>query len=132
MQVDLVLDTVPRTGPPPREIGGLILDSPEEILANKLCAILGRSELRDLVDLFFLEKAGHRVLDGLEDARRKDGGLTPAALSWSISQVPLDRLPEGMLLPVSLEELRAFASRLRADLERRAFPAGSEGGAAKR
>lgn len=122
VRVDLVLDTTERIGPPPADRDGLPLDPPEEILVNKLCAILGRSEPRDLVDLFYLEKAGHHVLDAVPAARRKDPGLTPAQLGWAISQVPLDRLPDGLLVAVSLDELRAFRARLLADLERLSFP----------
>lgn len=122
VRVDLVLDTTERVGPPPADRDGLPLDPPEEILVNKLCAILGRSEPRDLVDLFCLEKAGHHVLDAVPAARRKDAGLTPAQLGWAISQVPLDRLPDGLLVAVSFDELRAFRARLLADLERLSFP----------
>ena len=122
LRVDLVLETAERTGPPPVVAEGLRLDPPEEILVNKICTILGRSEPRDLVDLFCLEKAGYRVLDALPAARRKDAGLTPAQLAWAISQVPLDRLPDGLLGPLSLDELRGFRARLLEALERLSFP----------
>jgi len=122
VRVDLVLETAERVGPPPTERDGLSLDPPEEILANKLCAILGRSEPRDLVDLFYLEKAGHRILAALPAARRKDAGLTPAQLAWAVSQVPLDRLPDGLLAPLPLDELRAFRNRLLEALERLSYP----------
>lgn len=120
VRVDVVWDA----GLPahPVESGGLHLDPPEEILINKICAILGRSELRDLVDLCFLERAGHRVLDALEVAKRRDAGLTPAGLAWAISQVPLGRLPEGLLTPLTLDELRRFRDRLVEALQRLAFP----------
>ncbi|MGH7334159.1 MAG: nucleotidyl transferase AbiEii/AbiGii toxin family protein [Candidatus Rokuibacteriota bacterium] len=99
------------------------IDSPDEIVVNKLCAIPGRSELRDLVDLFFLERAGYPPLAALDRARRKDTGLTPGLLAWAISQVPLDRLPDGLLVPVSLEQLREFRARIVEALERLSFPA---------
>jgi nucleotidyltransferase AbiEii toxin of type IV toxin-antitoxin system len=122
LRVDLVHDTAERSGGPPVESQGLRLDPLREILTNKICAILGRSEPRDLVDLFFLDRAGFRVVNALDDARRKDAGLTPAQLAWAISQVPLDRLPDGLLVPVSLEELRDFRARLVETLERLSFP----------
>jgi hypothetical protein len=121
--VDLVLDTTERIAGPPVESQGLRVDPPREILINKICAILGRSEPRDLVDLFFLDRAGLRVLDALADGRRKHAGLTSAMLGWAINQVPLDRLPDGLLVPVALEELRAFRTRLADALERLSFPA---------
>jgi len=123
VRLDLVVDSAERVGPPPIDAEGLRLDPPEEILANKLCSILGRSEPRDLVDLFCLEQAGHDVLAALPAARRKDAGLTPGQLAWAISQVPLDRPLDGLLAPVSLDALRAFQVRLRDALERLSFPA---------
>jgi Nucleotidyl transferase AbiEii toxin, Type IV TA system len=122
LRVDLVRETGDRAGPPPGETGGLRIDPPEEIVVNKLCAILGRSEPRDLVDLFFLDQAGYPPLAALDNARRKDSGLTPGLLAWAITQVPLDRLPEGLLAPVSLDELRGFRARLVEALERLSFP----------
>jgi hypothetical protein len=122
LRVDLVLDATERAGGPPVESHGLRVDPLREILVNKICAILGRSEPRDLVDLFFLDRAGFRVLDALANAKRKDAGLTPALLAWAISQVPLDRLPDGLLVPVSIEELRVFRTQLVEVLERLSFP----------
>ena len=39
-------------------VNGIRVDAPQEILANKLCALLSRSEIRDLVDVRALELAG--------------------------------------------------------------------------
>jgi Nucleotidyl transferase AbiEii toxin, Type IV TA system len=44
-----------------------------EIFANKLCALLGRSEIRDLVDVRALEESGLSLTDGLAGGQRKDG-----------------------------------------------------------
>jgi len=52
-----------------------------ENVANKIAALAGRSEVRDLVDLMALEKLGFRVEDYLADARKKDGGVSPATIS---------------------------------------------------
>jgi hypothetical protein len=74
------------------------VDPPEEILANKLCTLLSRSELRDLVDVYALEQAGFRVEDALPLAEKKDGGLTPAQLAWVLSQIDLTSLPPGRIV----------------------------------
>lgn len=78
--VDLVHDRAPQ-GPLPKQVVGAIrVDPPQEILANKLCALLSRSELRDLVDVFALERAGFAVEDALPLAQRKDGAsLRPSS-----------------------------------------------------
>jgi hypothetical protein len=93
--IDLVHERAPQ-GPLPKErIGNIRVDPPQEILANKLCTLLSRSELRDLVDVYALERAGLRVEDALPLAEKKDAGLTPAQLAWVLSQIDLASLPEG-------------------------------------
>lgn len=97
------------------------IDPPEEILANKLTAVVGRMEERDLVDLLFLEKAGYRVEDALPSALSKDGGCTPATLAWLLSEA---RIPDGVELPggVQAEQLRAFTADLVRRLRKAALP----------
>lgn len=56
--VDLVREYVFQIEREKPIINGIRVDSPEEILANKLCALLSRSEIRDLVDVRELENAG--------------------------------------------------------------------------
>jgi hypothetical protein len=48
--VDLVSERVTQRLPENLVISGICVDPPEEILANKLCTLLLRSEVRDLVD----------------------------------------------------------------------------------
>jgi hypothetical protein len=96
--VDLVRDRAPQ-GPLPKQIfGDIRVDPPQEILANKLCTLLSRSELRDLIDVYALERAGFRVEDALPLAEKKDAGLTPAQLAWVLSQIDLTSLPEGKIV----------------------------------
>lgn len=96
--VDLVRDRAPQGSAPKISFGVVRVDPPEEILANKLCTLLSRSELRDLVDVYSLEKAGFRIEDALPLAQRKDGGLTPLQLDWVLSQIDLAGLPDGKIL----------------------------------
>jgi predicted nucleotidyltransferase len=84
----LILDVVRDRVPQLREkvvVDGVRMDSVEEIFVNKICALVGRSELRDLVDLRALEEKGYRVEDYLELAQKKDGGATAATLAWLLS-----------------------------------------------
>lgn len=119
--VDLVLERAPQMTFPKLTLRGVIVDPPAEIAANKLTTLAGRAEERDLVDLMFLERAGHRVEDSLAPALAKDGGCTPATLAWLLSEVSI---PDGAKLPagVSPAELRAFVTDLGARLRRAAFP----------
>lgn len=90
--VDLVRDRAPQL----REKivrDGVTMDTVEEIFVNKICALVGRSEVRDLVDLRALEERGLRVEDYLELAQKKDGGATAATIAWLLSTLAVD---EGM------------------------------------
>lgn len=121
--IDLVREYAVQAVPEKPVVNGIRVDPPQEILANKLCTLLSRSEIRDLVDVRALEMAGYRMEDALGAASAKDRGLTPAQLSWVLSQIELggDLVPPGR---VSAEELRRYLSELIARLARRAFPEG--------
>ena len=109
--VDLVFERVPQIVGEKPTVDSIRLDPPEEILANKLCTLLSRAELRDLVDVWALERAGYRIEDALPAASRKDGGLTPAQLAWVLSEVQIgeDARPPGN---VDVATLRAYLSSL--------------------
>lgn len=103
------------------ELDGIPVDPLDEILANKLTAVVGRAEERDLIDILFLERAGYPVESALDAALAKDGGCTPAALAWLLSQI---EIPDGLQLPGSVTpaELRAFVTDLVVRLRRAALP----------
>ncbi len=119
--IDLVRDRVAQMVSEKPVVGGICIDPPEEILANKLCALLSRSEIRDLVDVRALEMAGYAIEDTLEAARLKDTGLTAAQLGWVLSQI---KMGDDLIAPggVSVEELRRYLDDLIARLSRMAFP----------
>ena len=119
--VDLVRDRVAQVTAEKPVVNGIRIDPPEEILANKLCALLSRSEIRDLVDVRALEMAGQRVENAIDAARSKDSGLTPAQLAWVLGQIRMgdDLKPPG---GVSTEELRRYLEDLTSRLTRLAFP----------
>jgi hypothetical protein len=86
--VDLVADPSEVLETPRRfDIGVPIqVDTPHEILVNKLCALLGRAELRDLIDLRDLLTRGGNLERALRDAPRKDGGFSPLTLAWVLKE----------------------------------------------
>lgn len=112
----------PQIHPEKLDREGVLVDPADEIFANKLCTLLSRGEVRDLVDVMFLEHAGLRVEDAIGPAATKDGGLTAAQLAWVLSQLTVgsdSRIPAGVT-PV---ELRAFLEDLVSRLTRLAYPA---------
>ena len=83
--VDMVAEPIPPAEDPLRvSLGNITIkvDTPQEILANKLCALLGRAEIRDLVDVESLLRSGADLKKALADAPRKDAGFSPLTLAW--------------------------------------------------
>ncbi len=119
--VDLVREYVFQVDDRKRVFDGVRVDTPEEILANKLCALLSRSEVRDLVDVRALELAGYSLGYALVAARKKDTGLTAAQLAWVLSEISLgdDLVPPG---DVSVSALRNYLDDLKTRLAAMAFP----------
>lgn len=120
--IDLVRDVSPQLHTEKLDRDHILIDSADEILANKLTALVGRAEERDLVDVMFLERAGYAVDAALTAALAKDGGCTPATLAWLLSEVTI---PDGISLPagVTPAELRAYVSELTTRLLALAAPA---------
>jgi predicted nucleotidyltransferase component of viral defense system len=113
--VDLVKDTGVQRHADKLEHDHIVVDPADEILANKLAALVGRAEERDLIDVMFLERAGYSVEEALPAALAKDGGCTPATLAWLLSEITI---PDGAELPANVPaaELRAYVAELIARL----------------
>jgi predicted nucleotidyltransferase component of viral defense system len=85
INLDLVADPTERLERPTRQtIAGaeVTTESLSDLLANKLCAMLGRSEIRDLVDVEALVTRGVSLDQAIASAPRKDGGFSPLTLAW--------------------------------------------------
>ena len=119
--VDLVRERVAQVFPDKPVIAGIRVDPAEEIMANKLCTLLARAEIRDLVDLRALEGAGLGIEDALHAGARKDRGLTPAQLAWVLSDIRIgdDAQPPG---GVAVSDLREYLRGLVHRLSRLALP----------
>ncbi|MEW6744758.1 MAG: nucleotidyl transferase AbiEii/AbiGii toxin family protein [Planctomycetota bacterium] len=119
--VDLVYDACRAGYPETITVGRVRVDPPEEVLANKLCALLSRAEIRDLVDVMALEKAGFPMENALPRACVKDAGLTPAQLAYVLSEITIGddaSVPGGY----SVQEIRHYLADLQRRLARLAFP----------
>jgi predicted nucleotidyltransferase component of viral defense system len=121
LQIEFVRDIAAQFGEH-RRIDSVIVDALENIGANKVNAIFGRTDVKDFVDLYFILKAGLELFDLIEMAKQKDAGLTEFYLAGMMRQVrELNRLPR-MLKPIDLDTLKEFYLRLADDLLRRAKP----------
>jgi hypothetical protein len=109
--VDLVVDFPPVAAPVRKQVvagAEVDVDAPEEILVSKLCALLSRSEVRDLVDVRALLESGLDLEKALAVAPSKDGGFSPLTIAWLLDQFPVEALAgkEGM----SSEDARSLAT----------------------
>lgn len=97
--VDLVIDRAPPVDPVKATFGGSTVDTLREIAANKVCTLISRSEIKDLVDLEQLLRSGIDLERAVTDAQRKDAGADPGTLAWVLDQIvigPDARLPGGV------------------------------------
>ncbi len=129
LQVDMVRDCGPQFGRR-KTIDGIIIDAIENIGANKINAILGRTESKDFVDLYFILQAGYDFDDLFAKAKQKDPGLVEFFFAGALLQVnKLTLLPE-MRKPLDLPTMQAFfitianrmMDRLSPELERKSHP----------
>jgi hypothetical protein len=122
VRVDLVCDVDFRVGAP-LLMDGIMVDSVKNIAVNKVCAILGRLEPKDYVDLHvILERERYDIMDLLALAQNKDAGVAPFV--WSGVIEAADRLPAlpRMTIPLDPEDLRCTFRSLRNEILDRIRP----------
>lgn len=89
----------------------------DEILVNKVVALLSRNELRDLADVLALVRRGGSLSDALAQAPKKDAGFSPLTLAWALRGWPIERLARlGGHSEDETKELLAFRDELVAQL----------------
>ncbi len=123
--VDLIAEPVPVVMPAvTADIGGVTirLDHPQEILVNKLCALLQRSELRDLIDVRELVDLGMDLEAALTEAPRKDGGFSPLTLAALLKDLPIESIARVSQDIVDVPGLVAFRDQLVERLTRESAP----------
>lgn len=105
LKIDLVQDFGPQFGEHLR-FNHIVIDSLENIAANKITAILGRTEPKDFVDLAFILQAGYDFDELLVKAKQKDLGMEGFFLAGALLQVRnLHYLPETYP-PITPEQLQ--------------------------
>jgi Nucleotidyl transferase AbiEii toxin, Type IV TA system len=91
----------------------ILVDSPRSILAEKLCALLERSELRDLIDVDALIRSGQRLGVAIADAPRRDSGFSPLTLAWLLRDFDVNGLAKTAGLDdANAARLDAFRQQL--------------------
>mgnify|MGYP000890692147 CR=1 FL=1 len=120
--VDVVVDRAPQLDTEKADFGGIRVDTLREITANKLTTLLSRAELKDVVDLYFLEQSGRDLLASIPDAQAKDGGWEPAVVAMLLGGIRFGETPDWMIRELNPVELQTFLHRLRLAIAERALP----------
>lgn len=109
LKIDFAQDTPFRLRPLVfNEVFGIYVDNPLDIACNKLSALLDRSETKDFVDIYWINKTLFSFDEIYENARKKHVGLDDYWLAVSLQKVNLvEELPR-MILPLTIEELKRF------------------------
>ena len=114
--VDLVAEAADSLVPPVvHSVGSskILVDPPRAILAEKLCALLERSEVRDLLDVQALLSSGESLDDAITNAPRRDSGFSPLTLAWVLRDFNVRQLASlAGLDDTAAAELDAFRMEL--------------------
>jgi len=118
LKIEMVNDVPAHVGELKRDPVLGLLDSPENILANKLTAVVDRDEPRDLADIWgFCCRMGLSCEAALEGAQSKAAGLFPADVARVLLSVSKDdwqlvRWSDPPDCNRFIDDLRALGERL--------------------
>lgn len=116
LKVDLVKDIPVHFGELKQE-GKVRLDSLENIGSNKITAILGRTDHKDFIDLYYILLETDLTFEHLVSlAKQKDLGLTEFYLANSIDQIEQASQMPVLLKPLDLNKYKEFYKKLSWDL----------------
>jgi hypothetical protein len=91
-----------------------LIDSKENIIANKLTAAIGRSSPKDMVDLYFLLKDGFSLKKALLDAGSKAAGILPLLVAKIFAEFPYEIIDNEIkwVTPVSSQIIRKYLTEI--------------------
>ena len=113
LQVDLVNDRVYRYGKSIKSPQGFMLDNELNICANKLCAIIGRDEPKDMFDLYTIFKKGKIDWHEGISASAKKCALDSEVLEFRLSSFPLELLDLlAVVDPTTVTEMKHGYSKM--------------------
>lgn len=116
LKLDFVADRVQRIGLPTK-INGVYVDTIRNILSNKLCAVLGRDEGRDIADILYISKARKFSWDVILNEAQLKEGFQLEDLLFRIETFPLALLDTVPIVDVASFDAYAEAlARIRSDM----------------
>ena len=96
-----------------REEYGIYIDNVTDISCNKLSALYDRSELKDFVDIYFIDKEIIPFEELVEKAKEKHIGLDDYWLAVSLSKIENLNILPRMIKLITINELRDFFAKKR-------------------
>ncbi|MGH7845218.1 MAG: nucleotidyl transferase AbiEii/AbiGii toxin family protein [Candidatus Binatia bacterium] len=120
--VDFVKEVVPQISGEKNRFEGIVVDTLDEITANKICTVISRAEIKDYIDLYFLGRAGYPLENYIRLAQQKDAGVSQAMLAYLLSEFKLSKIPDFMIAPVSIDDLQEYFQSLARKLAVESFP----------
>lgn len=122
LKVDMVRDVPVHFGDM-LDINDIRLDSLENIGANKVLAIFGRTDAKDFIDLYWILQRTSLAFDYLYAlAKEKDLGLSELYLAYALHSAARIKLFPRMLEPLPWDQIVAFFEVLARNLLLRAAP----------
>jgi predicted nucleotidyltransferase component of viral defense system len=91
-----------------REGYGIYIDNVTDISCNKLSALYDRSELKDFVDIYFIDKEIIPFEELVEKAKEKHIGLDDYWLAVSLSKIESLNILPRMIKSANINEIRDF------------------------
>lgn len=116
-------DLAPQVFPQKLSKAGIVYDSPDEILINKICAIVGRGESRDFLDAYFLHTLGFDHQKALELAHQKDTGIDAGSMLYVLSDINWELFQVSGVEPTFVRATAQFFKDWAEQLAVKAFPA---------
>lgn len=101
LQVDFVNDRTFYYGKTVKSEKGYILDNPLNMLANKISAVVGRDEPKDVFDLFLLSTITEFNWNSIIEISHKKELFEPDVLEYRLRTFPLPMLDRLMLIDSS-------------------------------
>ena len=97
LQVDLVNDRVFYFGEPIFQENGLIIDNIENILSNKITAVISRDNPKDIFDIYLISKYYSFKWENILEAAHKKAGFENSDLIIRLKSFPIHLLNELIL-----------------------------------
>lgn len=89
-----------------------VIDSKENIIANKLTAIVDRTLPKDMVDIHFLLNDGLSIKEALTDAESKAAGISPLLIAKIFSEFDYSIIDSEIkwIIPIESTAIKKFLS----------------------